>query len=417
VEAALQAKIREVLRRLRQRRYEPPFLPEPGTPERIVAVFKIGGHGDKMALAALAQAVKREHPDALVLMVSQITGATADFDIGAAVKERGIEVLLLPTIEDKPVLEILRAECDVVYHMPGYVAAIYRNGDVANAAKLHYTVPGENSGHQLFCFYYGFPWSQRWLTSWQWDLLSLSTGLTVSPWDMCFSDKMPGIDLRRAPESVARERAKASWERARLRGVRRYVVVHNSAGGGGRVKQIPPATFEAAIRACKKAGFRVVQVGRRQEERWPGVIDRRGFRWPITGRLIREADAYLGPEGGLAYLAALFGTPAFIFFGPTPRSVFDFPNNVRVNTQDKCSPCWWSAPGWAHRCRRGYEWCQNMPSPQEIEQRLAEILPTLPPARERTAERGAKGPTGVSTDGRRQGCEERHGAGAVPVRA
>jgi hypothetical protein len=186
----------------------------------------------------------------------------------------------------------------------------------------------------------------------QWEMLSHSAGFTVKPSDMFIAPgKMPG------------------WY-----GGERYVVVNNGSGGNSRLKRIPNSVLGEVCSAFTEREIMVVQVGLKTEDVAPNALDMRGLGIHDSAELIRNAAMYIGPEGGMSYVALAVDTPGVIFYGPTPVNVFHAPGQMWVSER-KCRPCWWSRVDWGATCGRGCSVCDNMPkSGSEIGKRLAEMV-------------------------------------------
>jgi ADP-heptose:LPS heptosyltransferase len=67
--------------------------------------------------------------------------------------------------------------------------------------------------------------------------------------------------------------------------------------------------------------------------------------------VLRDAAAYVGPEGGLTNLARAVQTRSVVFFGSTPPEFFAFRANINVLPR-RCGGCWWTTPSYLHQCPR-----------------------------------------------------------------
>ena len=172
----------------------------------------------------------------------------------------------------------------------------------------------------------------------QWQMLSKSSGIPVSPSDMFIA---PG-DL---PGCFDNDR---------------YVVVNNGCGGDMTMKCIPQDVIGDLCGVLVDEGINVVQVGLKVEPVVPNALDMRGLSLRDSAELIRHAKMYIGPEGGMAYVALAVDTPGIVFYGPTPVNVFHAEGQSWISRQ-KCRPCWWQKPDWGTVCPKGCAVCKNMP--------------------------------------------------------
>ncbi len=227
----------------------------------------------------------------------------------------------------------------------------------------------------------------------QWDLMSATAGFRIGPEDLAVPTECAKLDgfaesplldcgLRIADCGLG---AEIRNHQSEIRNFAGCVTIHNSEGGAGRTKCLPPDVPAAIVAALLARGERVVQVGARDPEREPpiqGAVDLRGLRMPETARVIRAARLHVDVEGGLVYVAKAVGTPAVVFFGPTPPVVFGFPGNLNT-TRAICPPpygphCWWAKPDWFYRCPHGCPSCLNLPQPETAAALVLKALGALP---------------------------------------
>src|SRR5258706_1362271 len=105
------------------------------------------------------------------------------------------------------------------------------------------------------------------------------------------------------------------------------------------------------VRGLKTFSLPVVLLGAKDDARIDGVdIDLRG-RTSIreAAAVLRDAAAYVGPEGGLTNLARAMQTRSVVFFGSTPPEFFAFRANINVLPR-RCGGCWLGAPSYPHPC-------------------------------------------------------------------
>jgi ADP-heptose:LPS heptosyltransferase len=146
--------------------------------------------------------------------------------------------------------------------------------------------------------------------------------------------------------------------RARRSLPNRYLAVCNSAETqavtfGMPTKILPREKMSRVVRALKTFEVPVVLLGTSNDARIDGVdVDLRG-RTTIreAAAVLREAEALVGPEGGLVNLARSVGTRSVVFFGSTPPEFFGFRANINVLPQ-RCGGCWWTTPSYLYQCPR-----------------------------------------------------------------
>jgi len=347
----------------------------------LCAVFKWGGFGDFYQQMALAVAALRHHDFGVhMVIITSIHGAKADIDLAAGVSSLpAIDVGLMPPCDMWRTLEMLREQCEIVYHMPGYAVRthIQKGFNDAEQKRANLCLEPYKS------LYFDWPKSNQQLCHVsQWDVMSDTVGFRVEPTDFFVSERLAEIGDEHMSMGMLRDEAVRSAERGALHGVGKYVVVHNTGGGGSVTKHIPDDVFQAGIDTISALGYRVVQVGAKSEKKYKRVIDRRGLRWPLSVRLMNGADAYFGLEGAMAYVAFACGTRSLVAYGSTPEGVFAFPGSIALNAQP-CRACWWATDDWSSKCAEGHASCANMPSAAAISAAIERALPDVGKKRRR----------------------------------
>jgi len=330
----------------------------------LCAVIRFDGHGGSMQRFAFSRAVKRVYGDTVhVVDIGTRTGAMVDFDQVTGQDE--VAVLRMPPAAYDELLPVLCVLFDIVYHAMYVVKGFARDPELQGQLDTYLDTSG------LRPIYDGMPQSLNALGEIglsQWDLMSASSGIEVTPEDMYLPlDVLPVGEMGKY---LTGDAGCGGSTRASLNGVGRYVVVHNTPGARAVTKAIPFDTMQAAIDVLADHGLRAVQVGTKAETRYKNVVDRRGLRWPLTAQVMQGAAFLLGLEGGLAYMAHCTRTPAVILFGCTPPPVFGFEGNTNV-CMNRCPSCFWGWPGWHAKCIRekqnpAYPFCENMPTVDEI---------------------------------------------------
>jgi heptosyltransferase-2 len=142
-------------------------------------------------------------------------------------------------------------------------------------------------------------------------------------------------------------------------------IVLAPGAGYGEAKCWPAASFAALADELMGRGETVVLVGapgegariadvRRAMQRKPIVFDGTLDLGPLKV-LLRHARLLVANDAGARHVAAAFGVPGVVFFGPT--SVAKTPDNLEgvavLETEDACRPCYRRRCPIDHRCLRG----------------------------------------------------------------
>ena len=314
----------------------------------FVGCFKHGGLGDVMQLAAFAHAVRRARPDAYIVLVCRDLGPDADGQplVNNILRGDGAidHTISYPAQNWQRCVRAFYTEFDVFYEVQ-YCVSTY---DWLDPAAHHHAQLRLQPYHNYAT---GFPRSNHWLDDTamtQWELLAQTSGLDVSDEDLHIQVGTLPAELRR----------------------KKFVCIHNAAGGAALIKCAALATVNALAAALRKRRVRVLQVGAAGDPPIREALDYRGLAINDTAAVIRQAKLLIDVEGGLGYVARAVGTRRAVFFGPTPPSVFKFKGDI-ILSSFRCRPCWWYEDGWSVNCRRRLPLCENIPTDGE---RLAEVV-------------------------------------------
>lgn len=98
--------------------------------------------------------------------------------------------------------------------------------------------------------------------------------------------------------------------------------------------------------------------------------------------VIAGAVLHLDNEGGLVHLAACYGVPSCVLFGPTPSDYFGYPGNINIDPP-VCGNCWWIESTWMDRCPRGFDRpiCLDRQDPADVAARISSRLDERPARR------------------------------------
>ena len=366
-----------------------------------IGIISGPGHGDNARGLALASAVRARYAEAhIFLLVTKFTGTMVEHDLCHAAKTIGIinEWMALQGLSRRLLISRLGAQFDVLYDAVPYVVGTYWRDRPSEQAKA------DNLLAPFRILYDGHPhdtWRLKLEMMSQWELMSESSGYTVTPDDLLAPLECAPIPDG-ADEALVAHAGSDNWSKAALHSVPKYVVVHNSAGQYAQMKQAPPEVFEAIVARLKSEGVSAVQVGGAGEPRIKGAIDRRGYRLPITCKLLQDAVLLVCNEGFLAYMAHAVGVRSAVLYGPTMPWTFGIDGDaVLLRMRDKddsagatrhrafcpAGTCfqgggWSPSEGWGTVCRvqgRGAEGeappcCLNFLPPEQAAEQVSELV-------------------------------------------
>ncbi len=332
-----------------------------------VCVIAHTGIGDRMRALAFCQAVKRVYLGCHIFFPWRFDlWPVAGLDIAHnAQLMRMIDAHApMNTVPRRMFIPWLRERFDVVFDVTGVAVAAYWDiGGVPLAigaedpfathwAFQHRQKRADMALRPFLDIYSGHPWD-NWRLIYepysQWEIMAASSGIPVDPLDLIpplecapIDDEMfqlswidGSVQSTKDAGKFVRERAGCSlWEKSRVRDCK-YVVVHNSVGGGQRMKEAPPEVFAAIVKRLKDDGIKCVQVGGKDDARMEGTVDRRGHRLPMVAKLIGESVGVVAVEGLLPYIARSMNKMCMVLFGATPvetYSIDGFVNLVHRNS-------------------------------------------------------------------------------------
>ncbi len=152
----------------------------------------------------------------------------------------------------------------------------------------------------------------------------------------------------------------------------KYVSIHNSAGNIGKLKLLNPVEIKKVVDYLQKQGYYILQTGSINDELMPGVTDLRGRTdyWE-TGYILQNATIHIGPEGALYHMAKAVGGRSLVWLSATHPEPFVYDNTIvlpyKETSKFKCDPCWWKGQDWVSgTCIQGREYCENLPSGEDI---------------------------------------------------
>ncbi len=377
------------------------------------------GHGDHMRTLAFANAVRYKYPEALITVIYHFTagGGMVEWDMMHAAKTIGVIDASIP-IQALPrsILcgERVAGQFDLFFDTMPYPVGTYwnvwsdRSGMPASLGEYQGIADARLKPFRTL--YDGHPldnWRVRYDTLSQWDIMSASSGINVSEMDLFAPTEcapMPEqADLAMfGPDALAALTESAgvdNWERAKLSGVPRYVVIHTGVGRRSEIKLAPPQVFKAIVTRLGADGIRCVQIGGKGEALVDDAIDRRGLRLPLSARLMGGAIAFVATEGFIPYVGAGVGVPGVVLFGPTLPHVFGLKGRLNLigckqdgHVRCPAGTCFfgggiWPAGEWGDKCPLGakdnpaYPYCCNMATPAEAAEHTAQYVQRMEAAR------------------------------------
>ena len=367
---------------------------KPIVPRRAAdaAVFMGYGHGDNMRGMAIASALRRKNVGHITAILNftgkgvvkdgkvKLDGSIAEFDIAESAKEQGVidDYVMNWGAPRQLAIPALANVFQTVYDAVPYpIGQFTRKGPVLRNMgfykSLYETHPYMNNVLRLLPFN-------------QWEIASQTLGFHVDELDMiapttlapnpegpewehlcegqCDPNDMLVAMLARSPYYVWGAGTMVSG---------RYVVVHNSTGGGHAVKCADPAVFQAVRARLIADGVECVQVGDIADAAIEGAVDRRGMRLALTCQLIAGALAVVSVEGFIPYLGIAKRRPTVVLSGPTPAGFFDCAS-VTTLAAGLCPSCFWRHEKWGERCWAGHERCVNFVPPDMVAETVAGVV-------------------------------------------
>jgi hypothetical protein len=117
-------------------------------------------------------------------------------------------------------------------------------------------------------------------------------------------------------------------------------------------KFYPPEKWKEVVAGLAKAGFSIVQLGRKKEGPvLRGAGDWRNIGYRRSAAVLLHCDALLTHPGGFMHLATALSVPCVMLFaGAEDPKVSGYGNNLNLTADLDCSPCWLEKPCEDRRC-------------------------------------------------------------------
>ena len=137
-----------------------------------------------------------------------------------------------------------------------------------------------------------------------------------------------------------------------------YVTVHDGfdesfgkqMGIDRCTKQLPMETWRTVVRGLKSRGFKVLQVGAKNEPTIPEIdFDLRG-KTTISqlAHVLKGAVMHVDTEGGIVHVARAVHKRSLVFFGPTSVTFWGYPTNINITSREYVDS-WWINSDWMAR--------------------------------------------------------------------
>ncbi len=174
--------------------------------------------------------------------------------------------------------------------------------------------------------------------------------------------------------------AKSKWDKNL--GNIRYITINYGADamvpGKKQLKLWNKEYYEELIKLIHAAdmNIEIVQLGGKDSEKIKGV-DRYIFGESIeyAKYVLKGSLCHIDCEGGLVHLATQFGTKCIVIFGPTPKHMYAYEQNINL-VNEECNGCMGLHEDWAYECYMGYKMaeCINSIRAKRVLEELEKVI-------------------------------------------
>ncbi|MFC1709485.1 methyltransferase domain-containing protein [Candidatus Omnitrophota bacterium] len=298
-----------------------------------IALIRIGGMGDALALSALATAVKRKWKDCqTTLYVRDKIGYEIIKDNPAVDKV----VMCLNVVWVDYVKTIYKKGYDVVYDNRYITQVTYKD--------IGFFKPDKEKTDKIFALHKKmfdkFPSSNSAIETLGKNERELSL----------YTSNLEGND-----DDLFIKLFPKDFGMVKLLENEKYVTMHNGSDIARQTKCWRKDGWKEVIKYLNSKGYKVIQLGAKFEDSIEGAINMLG-RTSINecAALISRAKFHLDTEGGLVHVARAVRTRSIVLFGPTPVSFFGYDCNVNISSDIECKGCWWRIDTWWRECPEKY---------------------------------------------------------------
>ena len=309
--------------------------------------FCIGGMGDALLQTpVVAELRRRFHPCEILLIHSRpvvVSIFSGNRSVDAALFARDeLLIQLIPAVKMLGVFDVVFESRFLIWAELCANSRITNNEDLAWISKTQeYSIP--------YLSYLGrFPhysnlFGRIFRPKMLLDIHGFSTGLDVSV---------------TSPLHIYPRNEDASFLSDSGLGANQYVTVHDGfdesfgkqMGIDRCTKQLPMETWRTVVRGLKSRGFRVVQVGAKNEPAIPEIdSDLRG-KTTISQlcHVLKGAIMHVDTEGGIVHVARAVHKQSLVFFGPTSVTFWGYPTNINITSREYVDS-WWINADWMAR--------------------------------------------------------------------
>ena len=116
----------------------------------------------------------------------------------------------------------------------------------------------------------------------------------------------------------------------------------------------PVGYFEELIKLINKRfpQYEIIQLGAKNTAKVNGASRHiLGENMELVKHIVANSELHIDDEGGLVHLATAFGTKCIVLFGPTPKDLLGYPQNINLST-DVCRGCF-PLGKWNAKCALG----------------------------------------------------------------
>lgn len=323
--------------------------------EKRIGMVVMGGMGDNIQAIPVIRGINKKYPNSRLVVICEAFQGIFFDPSGKKEYHPDMATLEAPRKSFASILKTIGSMFDAFYDIR-YISKCYRKDEDYSS------IPDETK--EFFkkgnIFYNQWPWANN-------VIYKLNTHVVDMRLKSCGLQQYASVDdMQITPVPTKLPDGK-------------YVTINNGAGNIGRLKILPHNELEKIVEYLIKKGYWVLQLGLPEEPLCKNAMDLRGMTnlWE-TAYLIQNAEIHLGPEGGLYHLCKAVGGRSLVWFSVTSPECFAYDDTIVIphkRTEDfLCQPCWWKGMDYFHNnCMLGREYCENLPSHEDIIIALDEV--------------------------------------------
>jgi ADP-heptose:LPS heptosyltransferase len=161
---------------------------------------------------------------------------------------------------------------------------------------------------------------------------------------------------------------------------KKYAVIVPDGAGGLQTKSWLAGGWVEVTKYLQSIDYEVYQVGDRFTTKVPGTISLLGKTKLMQAvGYIKNCDLFLGCDGFMSHIAALYDVPNVCVFGPTPYKIWGHKNLNVVIPDYYCQfmPCWTQRRSWFNECLingKIYGKCMESLKVEKVIKKIKEVL-------------------------------------------